>query len=150
MEKGLKLISETQAKLDYNVVLADLLVEGGYEASSDICEEFFGPHLSPDLSLEISFALFTLTEKSRIEPLLVYFQKIGYRPANLYELLVWGNNNKKTEYAFSIVALDSMLKETGCDCGVPALTIVGNRRNLEVLWFNCAWQGDYGFLAVKL
>lgn len=151
MENVLKRISETRVKLDYNLGLIDLLAEGGYEAGSDICEEFFlPPPLSQALPNEVSLFLFSLTGKIKTADLLLYFRKKSYRPANFHELLAWGKENYKINYSFPIIALDSLVKETGCGYGAPALLITGSRRKVDVLWLNYVWKDNYGFLAAKL
>lgn len=69
----------------------------------------------------------------------------GYKPANIYELLLWKDWNEKDW----VVALGSVGEVDG-DRSVPCLDKDGSRRYLNLYWFGLDWDARCRFLAIKV
>lgn len=81
-----------------------------------------------------------ISSKGAIEEM----KKDGYRPTNIYELLLWKEWNEKD----LVVALGSVGKVDGSR-RVPCLSRGGSRRNLYLYWFDGGWDAGDRFLAVR-
>lgn len=105
----------------------------------------------------ITDELFPLIERKVGEYKLYHFNKYissedaikemkteGYMPANLYELLLWSEENKQDW----VVALGSVAGVDG-NRRVPYLYRDGSERQLDLRWFDCGWGAYCRFLAVR-
>jgi len=75
--------------------------------------------------------------------------KLGYRPAELRELLVFGEKYPKVQCEFPIVALGSVWKNPSGHKIVPYLYKNGRDRNLCLHWIDFDWYEIYRFAAVR-
>ena len=69
---------------------------------------------------------------------------MGYRPAELHELLAFGEKYPKLELEFPIVALGSVWPGWNCVGFVPCLDGRGSKRHLDLHWIKNDWQRYVG------
>ena len=73
----------------------------------------------------------------------------GYRPAELHELLAFGEKYPELQRQFPIVALGSVWRGRVGSRGVPYLYGFGSGRRLGLHWIGCDWGEVYRFAAVR-
>ena len=94
--------------VDYEKSIEDLIKEGRYaEADPDITSRNFPPKKKGVINVKvelIDFGGYILDVKA-----LHKMEEMGYRPADIYELLTLGKKHPKLQLQFKIVALGSVL-----------------------------------------
>lgn len=108
--------------------------------SSDITDDQF----SQPTKLGTDYKLYLFDRYISSEDAIKEMENEGYRPANIYELLLWKEWNEKDW----VVALGSVGLVSG-GRGVPCLDEVGSKRCLGLYWWDGDWNGYYRFLAVR-
>jgi len=73
----------------------------------------------------------------------------GYRPAELHELLAFGEKYPEVQHEFPVVALGSVWQSRSGDRLVPYLRRHGSRRHLYLYWVGYDWDEIYRFAAVR-
>ena len=75
--------------------------------------------------------------------------RMGYRPAEVHELLAFGEKYPKVQREFPIVALGSVWQDRNGDRSVPCLGRDGSERGLSLDWVEDDWYEVYRFAAVR-
>ena len=75
--------------------------------------------------------------------------KMGFRPAELPELLALGAQHPDEQRKYPIVALGSAWRSPDGGRGVPCLDGGGSGRDLSLGWFGREWGEGYRFAAVR-
>ncbi|MBI2021220.1 hypothetical protein HYS99_01765 [Candidatus Giovannonibacteria bacterium] len=75
--------------------------------------------------------------------------RMGYRPAELHELLAFGEKYPEVQREFLIVALGSVWQDRGGDLRVPRLSRDGSERTLYLGWVEDGWDEIYRFAAIR-
>lgn len=75
--------------------------------------------------------------------------RMGYRSAELHELLAFGQNYSEVQRDFPVIALGSVWQDQGgCRC-VPCLFRNDSERRLDLLWVEGDWDEVCRFAAVR-
>lgn len=106
---------------------------------SDITVKNFPPQ-----EVSTDFKLYHFGRTVSSEAAIKEMKKDGYKPANIYELLLWPDWNGKDW----VTALGSVCEVNGRR-SVACLSRVGSERFLDLSWFVVDWGGDCRFLAVR-
>ena len=115
-------------------------------------------------NIEITGNNFPTTRRGKIEVVveLIHFNhvistkdalneldKMGYRPAELHELLAFGEKHPDVQCEFPIMALGSVWQDrNGFRC-VPYLVEDGSGRGLDLDWLGNDWFVIYRFAVVR-
>jgi hypothetical protein len=75
--------------------------------------------------------------------------RMGYRPAELHELLAFGEKYPEVQREFPVVALGSVWRDWNGDRDVPCLYGDGSTRRLGLGWVERGWDGVYRFAVVR-
>lgn len=75
--------------------------------------------------------------------------RMGYRPAELHELLALGEQRPEVQREFPIAALGSVWRFWSGDRVVAYLCRVGSERELGLRWFDGSWGAVWRFAAVR-
>ena len=81
------------------------------------------------------------------EEVITQIEEKGYRPATIYELLIWAKDNWNGKDI--IVALGSVWRGLRGGRSVPYLWSGSRERILALHWFEGDWGRDYRFAAVR-
>lgn len=121
------------------------LLKGYYYINSDITEEHFP---IPDVIETDNWKLVTIEKTMTADEVLEKIKADGLRPANLYELAIWKQNNEKTMKRFSwTVALGQMWKDADGNHRVPYVYCYsGGGFEFSLGGFGIVWSGDGAFL----
>ena len=128
----------------------DAGVEAGYYdwAGSDITFENFPTKRNGTAEIEMKLIHFNLTIST--DKVLRKIENAGYRPAELQELLVFGEKYPEIQRKFQIIALGSVCRDENCSLGVvPVLHTTNSKRRLDIHWFRQLWDETYRFAAVR-
>lgn len=98
----------------------------------------------PPQEVSTDFKLYHFGRYISSEAAIEEMKKDGYKPANIYELLLWPDWNGKDW----VVALGSVCKVDG-NRYVACLLGDDSGRRLYLLWFDGDWGGSYRCLAVR-
>ena len=93
------------------------------------------------------YRVFSFDRDISSEDIIKEMEKAGYRPANIYELLIWAKKNWNDQN--SVVALGSIWQDLSGYRSVPVLDSDDAKRELDLDWFERDWDANYRFLAVR-
>ena len=134
--------------VDYGRSVEDGVRAGRYDwANSDItsCNFLTKRKGMAEISVEIiNFARYISTDGVLRE-----LDRMGYRPAELHELLAFGEKYPDVQREFPIVALGSVWRHRYGDRGVPYLRRHGSGRPLNLHWVEDGWREFCRFAAVR-
>lgn len=126
--------------------LKELITLGKYDwVNGDIIAKYFPVVEVPTLEGE---NLFHFNRNISSEDAIAEMDKVGYRPATMAELLVYGAKNPEMQRQFPIVALGSVAQIDGTR-RVGILGEGGSGRKLNLDYFDGGWGGGCRFLAVR-
>lgn len=121
--------------------LQSLIKKGNFNyVNSNITEELF----PAPREIRTNFKLYHFDRYILSEDAIKEMEKDGYSPANIYELLSWGEWNGID----FVVGLCSVARVDG-DRRVPYLVRDDSKRNLYLAWWDDGWDSHYRFLAVR-
>ena len=107
---------------------------------------------------------FSTTQKGsrRVEMKLIHFgraissqealkeiDRMGYRPAELHEILAFGREYPEVQRKFPIIGLASVWRDVRDDARVPYLDRNGSKRNLNLNWLENDWNEICRFAALS-
>lgn len=108
--------------------------------NSDITDDLF----KLPKKLRTDFKIFHFDKYISSENAILEMKKVGYEPANIYELLSWKDWNNTD----LVVALGSV-GEVGGSRYVPYLSRSDSGRSLGLYWFGGDWRAYCRFLGVR-
>lgn len=73
---------------------------------------------------------------------------IDCRPAEIHELLAFGEKYPEVQRQFPVIGIGSNWKDRDNDCHAPCLTVDGTRRRLELHVIEHTWSELYRFAAI--
>ena len=134
--------------VNYDLSVEDAVKLGLYDwANSDIAGKNFPTKRTG--KVEVVVELIHLNKVISTKDALREHDMMGYRPAELHELLVFGEKYPDVQRKFPIVALGSVWQSRSGDRSVPYLDGDGSERILLLYWFEIDWRGIYRFAAVR-
>ena len=127
----------------------DAGIEAGYYdwAGSDITFENFPTKRNGPAKIEMKLIHCNLTTST--DKVLRNLENARYRPAELQELLAFGEKYPEIQRKFQIIALGSVCRDENCSLGVvPVFHTTYSKRRLDLHWFRQLWDETYWFAAV--
>lgn len=149
-----QLMSQDQFTLtvDYNRTLEEMILTGGYDSVDSVINgtNFPTSFSADNKTLVVEVKLFSFSELISGRGIISEMNKVGYRPANLAELLALGQAYPGLQRHCSIVAFGSFLMCGEENSLVPVLD-GGAGRRLGLVSFDSFWGGNNNsyFLGVK-
>jgi hypothetical protein len=132
--------------VDYNVSLSDMVKAGHYDRVADGIVESNFPRIKFEVEkIDVAFDHFDRSISS--DSAVAEMDKVGYRPATIEGLLVFGAKNPEVQRQFPVVALGSSCVVGGCRY-VAYLDGYGSGRGLYLRSWRHDWDGRSRFLAV--
>ncbi|MDO8467243.1 MAG: hypothetical protein Q7S83_03850 [bacterium] len=139
--------------VDYSLSLADMIKQVKSDwTNSDITERHFPrPSIPRGISkkAEVALELIHFNRSISSDDAIAELKRLGYRPATIWELLVFGMTYPEKQREFPIVALGSVWRRWGGCRGVAYLWSSAVGRYLFLGWFEGGWVDGYRFLAVR-
>ncbi len=133
--------------INYDLSVESLVINGKYDWKDDnITNENFPTARKGEVDLVLELVHFN--EVLTSEEVLEVLDEMGYRPAELYELLAVGAQYPEEQKKNPIVALSSDGQRLASECH-PYLWIGVRGRELRCHWFGSKWGEDFRFLAVS-
>ncbi len=135
-------------KVNYDLSVESLVINGKYDWKNDAITGKNFPTTrkgEADLVLELVHFNKVLTSEEVLKEL----DKKGLRPAELHELLTFGEKYPDIQRQFPVIALGSLLRGWGGDRGVPYLYRFGGERGLDLYYFDNRWIEFCRFAAVR-
>ena len=134
--------------VDFGMSVEDAVKLGRYDwANGDINSRNFPTTRSG--KEEVVAELVHFNRAIPTEDALRELNRQGYRPAELRELLAFGEKYPDVQREFPIVALGSVWQDRGGDRGVPYLYGGSSGRDLGLGWVGGDWFGICRFAAVR-
>ena len=134
--------------VNYGMSVEDAVKLGRYDwANSDITSRNFPTKRTGKADLTIKFMQFNRAIST--EDALRELDRMGYRPAELHEILAFGEKYPDVQREFPIVALGSVWQGRDGGRGVPCLSRSGSGRVLHLDWIGDDWNGICRFAAVR-
>lgn len=134
--------------VNYDLSVEDAVKAGKYDCKNDrITSKNFPSKRKGKVDAEIILVKFAKDMES--EAILLELDKQGLRPAELPELLAFGEKYPEVQREFPIVALGSVWQDAGDDRNVPCLSGGSDERGLYLYWFSVGWDSDYRFAALR-
>ncbi len=135
--------------VDYSTTLEQMIAEGKYDwSNSDINSKNF-PTASQVGQVTVNVELVHFNRNIGSEEALQELDKVGYRPANLSELLAFGAKYPDRQREFPIVALGSVWQRLDGNRYVAYIYYGGVRRHLYLVWIELWYVALYRFAAVR-
>lgn len=134
--------------VDYDLLVEDAIKLGCYDwVNSNITAKNFSTQRTEKADVKVELVHFNrvLLTKDVLEEL----DRMGYRPAELHELLAFGEKYPDIQKKFPIVALGSVWQYQSGGRGVPCLYWGGSGRFLGLGWVEGDWYAIYRFAAVR-
>ena len=152
---GLPAEASTQAgniyhlSVDYGRSVEDGVRAGRYDwaTSDDINSRNFPTKRKGTAEVEVELVHFNRGIST--DEALGELDRMGYRPAEVHELLAFGEKYPKVQREFPIVALGSVWQDRNGDRSVPCLGRDGSERGLSLDWVEDDWYEVYRFAAVR-
>jgi len=134
--------------VDYGRNVEDGVKVGRYDwANADITSRNFPTKRKG--TVEVAVELVHFNRYVSTDEALRELDKMGYRPAELHELLAFGEKYPEVQREFQIVALGSVWRYRDGDRYVPYLYGDGSGRGLYMGWIEDDWYVVYRFAAVR-
>ena len=135
-------------KVNYDLSVESLVTHGKYDWKNDSITTKNFPTTrkgEADLVLELIHFNKVLTSEEALREL----DKTGYRPAELHELLAFGEKYPDIQRQFPVIALGSVWRDWGGARFVPFLGRYGDVRSLFLRYFGHEWGEFCRFAAVR-
>lgn len=113
----------------------------------DLTEERFP--VTRDQPGEQAQKLFHFGRSISSEEAIRLIREDGFEPGRIGDILAFGENFPERQRRNPIVGLGSVA-EVDLKLSVPALWFDGERRTLDVIWYDGDWHRNYRFLGVRL
>jgi len=134
--------------VDYRRSVEDGVKAGRYNwVSSDITSRNFPTKRKG--TAEVAVELIHFNRYVSTNEALRELDGMGYRPAELHELLAFGEKYPEVQRQFPVIALGSVWQGRGGDRLVPCLIGHGSGRFLGLDWLEGGWSEVYRFAVVK-
>jgi hypothetical protein len=134
--------------VNYDLSVEDAVKAGKYDWKNDrIISKNFPSKRKGKVDAEIILVKFAKDMES--EAILLELDKQGLRPAELPELLAFGEKYPEVQREFPIVALGSVWRGAGGVRCVPCLDRDSDERGLYLLWFDVGWGSGCRFAALR-
>lgn len=135
-------------KVNYDLSVESLVAHGKYDWKNDnITTNNFPTVRKGEANLVLELVHFNKVLTS--EEVLKELDKMGYRPAELHELLSFGEKYPDIQRQFTVFALGSLWRYWNGDRLVPYLRRCGGGRGLDLSYFSYGWGGRCRFAAVR-
>ncbi len=134
--------------VNYDLSVEAAVKLGRYDwTNSDIADKNFPTTRTG--KAEVAVELIHFNRVISIKDALSELDKMGYRPAELHELLALGEKYPDVQREFPIVALGSVWQDLFGDRYVPYLDRHGSKRDLYLNWIEVDWNEFFRFAAVR-
>lgn len=134
--------------VDYGKSVEEMVGLGRYDwSNSDIASKNFPTKCTGKTGITVELIHFNQVISS--DEAIKKLDKMGFRPAELHELLAFGEKYPEIQREFSIIALGSVWQDPYGDRGVPYLDRGGSGRHLNLRWIVRDWHGLCRFAAVR-
>lgn len=134
--------------VDYEMSVEELVRRGRYDWSdSDITSKHFPTQRAG--KAEVAIELIHFDRDIDSDEALRKLDRMGFRPAELHELLAFGARYPDVQREFPIIALGSVWRGPLGFRHVPCLYGDGSERGLNLGWFGLGWGGHCRFAAVR-
>lgn len=134
--------------VDYGRSVKEGVKAGRYNsADSDINSNNFQTNRNGIANIEVKLVHFN--QRINITEVLREFERMGYRPADLHELLAFGEKYQEAQRDFPILALGSIWRDNINYFHVPCIYGDGWGRFLGTCWVGCNWDEPNRFAAVR-
>ncbi len=144
---SITIISHT-VEVDYSQTVEEMVLAGRYDSSNeDINSQNFSIKGEGKKQVEVFEICFGRVVDSS-EDLTVKLDELGYKPAQLPELLSLGKEKPELQRDHPIIALGSLAVIWGYRC-VSSLDESDSRRRLSLRPFRDDWGAWYRFLVVR-
>jgi hypothetical protein len=134
--------------VDYGRSVEEGVKVGRYDwANSDITSRHFPTKRKG--TAEVAVELVHFNRYISTDEALRELDKIGMRPAELHELLAFGEKYPEVQREFPVVVLGSVWQDRVGDRCVPYLYRHGSERCLSLHWIEGGWRELYRFAGVR-
>jgi len=134
--------------VNYRRSVEDAVKAGRYDwTKSDITSRNFPTKRKG--TAEVAVELVHFNRSISTDEALSELDRMGYRPAELHELLAFGEKYPEVQREFPVVALGSVWQYRYGDRRVPYLFRLGSERYLNLYWFGDDGGGVFRFAAVR-
>src|SRR3989344_3188999 len=134
--------------VNYGISVEDAVEAGRYDwTNSDITSRNFPTERNG--TAEVAVELIHFNRHVSTDEALRELDRMGYRPAELHELLAFGEKHPEVQREFPVVALGSVWRGRDGRRVVPGLDGGGSERYLRLGWFGSDWGGLYRCAAVR-
>jgi len=141
-------VNAYSAVVDYGKSVEEMVKLGRYDwSSNNITSEHFPTKRIGKTEIVVDLVHFN--RRIGTDEALKELDRMGYRPAELYELLAFGEKYPEIQRGFPVIALGSVWRSSGGNRYVPCLGGSGFRRYLDLHWIEGGWGGLYRFAAVR-
>ena len=134
--------------VDYGRSVEDGVRAGRYDwANSDINSRNFPTERKGPAEVEVELVHFNRGIST--DEALGELDRMGYRPAEVHELLAFGEKYPEVQIEFPVVALGSVWRDRYGNRVAPCLLGLGSERGLDLLWTEYGWDKFFRFAAVR-
>ncbi len=141
-------ITSHTVTIDYSQSTEEMVLAGRYDSSNkNINSQNFPVRGEGKKQIEVFEIHFGRTMDSS-EEVIAEMDKLGYKPAELPELLSFGKEKPELQRDHPIIALGSSAV-LGGDRSVPSLGECASKRRLCLYFFDHDWNASCRFLAVR-
>ena len=134
--------------VDYGKSVEEMVKSGRYDrANRDIASEHFPTKRTRKTESEVE--LVHLKRRVSTDEALEELDRMGCRPAELRELLAFGEKYPDVQREFPVVALGSVWQDPGGYRNIPYLYRDGSNRDLLLYWVGDDWSELCRFAAVR-
>ena len=134
--------------VNYDTTVEEMVRLGHYDwSNSDVTSKHFPTKRTgtADLVIELVHVNRDISTKDAQKEL----DRMGFRPAELHELLAFGAKYPEVQREFPILALGSVWQDLDDDRRYACLHGVGSERGLYLRWFGGDWDDVCRFAAVR-
>ena len=134
--------------VDYGMKVEEAVNRGHYDyANPSITSQNFSTKQKGKVELVVELIHFDSLISSA--EALKELDRMGYRPADLHELLAFGENYPDVQRELSVVALGSVWMHSYGHRDVPVLLDHAGHRRVNLYWFGLNWAQSWRFAACR-
>lgn len=123
------------------------VARGGYGwRHGDLTEDLFP--ITGDRAGDLRLKLFHFNRSLSSEEAIRLIEEDGFEPAKTGDVLVFGENFPDVQRRHPVIGLGSVA-DVDLKPSVPALWFDGDRRTLDLIWYDGDWHRNYRFLGVR-
>jgi len=140
--------NEYRLFVDYNESVEDAVRAGHYDwVNPDISSDHFSTTQKGSRHVEMKLIHFgrVISSKEALKEL----DRMGYRPAELHEILAFGREHPEVQLKFPIIGLASAWRGDRGGACVPYLAGHGSKRPLHLYWLEVDWHDVCRFAALS-